>query len=137
MTKQANIDLDLFIQKQLLGPEKPGRLYRQQQRLHQLRELFQGPKTKNIAQAIGSMKVLQSDTSYKGDRRHEELAEPGNVDRLFPEGTTRTDILFKKKFINRLRNALKIGPTTPTKEVDTGMPMISPYHTPQGVQGWI
>ena len=85
---------------------------------------------------VGSMKILQSDTSYKGDKRQEVLAEPGDVDRLFPEGTTRTDILFKKKFINQLKNALKIGPT-PTKEVDTGMPMVSPYHTPQGAQGWM
>ena len=93
-------------------------------------------RTKNIAQAIGSIRVLKGDTSYKGDRRHEELAEPGDVDRHFPEGTTRTDILFQKKFINQLKNALKIGPD-PTKTVDTGMPMVSPYHTPQGVQGWI
>ena len=115
---------------------KPGRLYREQQLWDEFRKRM-NPRIKNIAQAIGSMKVLQSDTSYKSDRRHEELAEPGDVDRLFPEGTTRTDILFQKKFINRLRNALKIGPTTPTKEVDTGMPMVSPYHTPQGAQGWM
>ena len=114
---------------------KPGRLYDKQRLWDEFMKRM-NPRTKNIAQAIGSIKVLKSDTSYKGDRRHEELAEPGNVDRLFPEGTTRTDILFQKKFINQLKNALKIGPD-PTKTVDTGMPMVSPYHTPQGAQGWI
>ena len=114
---------------------KPGRLYDKQRLWDEFMKRM-NPRTKNIAQAIGSIRVLKSDTSYKGDRRHEELAEPGNVDRLFPEGTTRTDILFQKKFINQLKNALKIGPD-PTKTVDTGMPMVSPYHTPQGAQGWI
>ena len=85
---------------------------------------------------VGSMKILKGDTSYQGNMRHEVLAEPGNVDKLFPEGTTRTDLLFQTKFINQLRDALKIGPKLKHK-VETGMPMISPHHTPQESHGWI
>ena len=51
MTKQANVDLDLFIQKQLLGPEKPGRLYRQHQQQMDFRERI-NPRTKNIAHSL-------------------------------------------------------------------------------------
>jgi len=51
MTKQANVDLDLFIQKQLLGPEKPGRLYRQQQQQMDFRERI-NPRTENIAHGL-------------------------------------------------------------------------------------
>ena len=85
---------------------------------------------------IGSMKILKGDTSYQGDMRHERLAEPGNVDKWHPEGTTMTDLLFDKKFTQQLKDALKIGPDLKNK-VKTGMPMISPYHVPQGAQGWI
>tara|TARA_B100000029_G_C17186080_1_gene818810 strand:- start:118 stop:705 length:588 start_codon:yes stop_codon:yes gene_type:complete len=51
MTKQANVDLDLFIKKQLLGPEKPGRLYRQHQRQRDFRERI-NPRTENIAHSL-------------------------------------------------------------------------------------
>ena len=85
---------------------------------------------------VGSMKVLKGDTSYQGNMRHERLAEPGDVDKIFPDGTTQTDLLFQKKFVNQLQDALKIGPDL-KRIVETGMPMISPYHVPQGAQGWI
>ena len=85
---------------------------------------------------VGSMKVLKGDTSYQGDMRYERLAEPGDTDKIFPDGTTQSDLLFQKKFVNQLQDALKIGPDL-KKIVETGMPMISPYHVPQGAQGWI
>ncbi len=85
---------------------------------------------------VGSMKILRGDTSYKGNMRHTVLEEPGDTDRVRPKGTTKTDILFEKKFINQLRDALKIGPDL-KKKIETGMPMVSPYHVPQGARGWI
>ena len=202
MTKQANVDLDLFIQKQLLGPEKPGRLYRQQQQQMDFRERI-NPRTENIAHSlritpylkagndgpstpvrvydgkvlpnfgggrigkvrpkkiaqlnkvsntekqnlskvvdeiknriVGSMKVLQSDTGYSSIPRHTVPTGIGSEGEVYPYGTTVSDVIFQKKF-NQLKDALKVGPKEFKRKIDTGFQLISPYHVPQGAQGWI
>ena len=89
MTKQANADLNLFIEKEFkLGPGgKPGRLYREQQRLHQLRELFQGPRSLKIAHRSDPQAPEWWKTGWKSEDEAREFLKknPDIHKELFPE----------------------------------------------------
>ena len=130
MTKQANVDLDLFIKKELLGPKKPGRLYRQWERDYDFMERM-NPRTKNIAQAFpNSLKITQKDIDrIKRLKKHTRLP-----DRYVNYNSPAARKSYKKSV--ELANSLKVRygvNATPVNPKDRAKENIEAYQSGLGI----